>query len=104
MTATPQAWSVQLAPAAARAIDRLPHKIAAAMVEFITGALLTNPRRMSKPLRHELVGWHVARRGDYRVNIRICDDDRVLLIGRIEHRSQLYRRAAPERAFRHSDD
>src|SRR5690349_1593697 len=46
---------------------------------------------MSKPLRHELAGWRVARRGDYRVTFRILDDDHALLIGRVEHRAHIYR-------------
>ena len=84
-------WSVELSPAAMRALDQLPHKVAAAVVEFITGTLPANPARVSKPLRHELEGWRVARRGDYRVTFRLVDADRVILIGRIEHRSQVYR-------------
>lgn len=91
MRDTPEVWSVQMAPAAVRALDQLPLKVAAAILEFITGTLPSNPRRLSKPLRHELSGWHVARRGDYRVTFRILDDDQILLIGRIEHRSQAYR-------------
>jgi len=39
--ATP--WSVQLSPTAVRALDRLPGKIAAAVVEFVTGTLPTDP-------------------------------------------------------------
>jgi mRNA-degrading endonuclease RelE of RelBE toxin-antitoxin system len=84
------AWSV-VAAGAARAIERLPLKVAAAVVEFITGTLPTNPRRLSKPLRYELEGWHLARRGDYRVTFQILEDDRALLIGRIEHRADVYR-------------
>jgi mRNA interferase RelE/StbE len=85
-------WSVQLSPAAIRVLDPLPLKVATAIVEFITGTLPTDPLRLSKPLRYGLSGWHVARRGDYRVTFRILDDDHVLLIGRIEHRAQAYRR------------
>jgi len=85
-------WSVQLSPTAARALDRLPHKIATAIVEFITRTLPTDPYRLSKPLRFEFEGWRVARRGDYRVTFRALDDDRVLYIGRIEHRAHAYRR------------
>ncbi|BDY27994.1 MULTISPECIES: type II toxin-antitoxin system RelE family toxin [Mycolicibacterium] len=84
-------WSVRLAPSAVRALDRLPHKVAAAVAEFITVTLPTDPYRMSKPLRHELAGWRVARRGDYRVTLRILDDDHALLIGRVEHRAHIYR-------------
>jgi mRNA interferase RelE/StbE len=85
-------WSVQLSPTAVRALDRLPHKIAAAIVEFVTGTLPADPYRLSKPLRFEFEGWRVARRGDYRVTFRTIEDDRVLYVGRIEHRAHVYRR------------
>jgi mRNA interferase RelE/StbE len=85
-------WSVQLSPTAARALDRLPHKIAAAIVEFVTATLPADPYRLSKRLRFEFEGWRVARRGDYRVTFRALEDDRVLYIGRIEHRAHIYRR------------
>jgi mRNA interferase RelE/StbE len=85
-------WSVQLSPTAVRALDRLPHKIAAAIVEFVTGALPADPYRLSKPLRFEFEGWRVARRGDYRVTFRAIEDDRALYVGRIEHRAHVYRR------------
>ena len=85
-------WSVQLSPTAVRALEKLPPKVATAVVEFVTVTLPGDPRRLSKPLRYELSGWHVACRGDYRVTFRMLDDDHVLLIGRIEHRAHLYRR------------
>ncbi|ORA22892.1 type II toxin-antitoxin system RelE family toxin [Mycobacterium aquaticum] len=86
-----QPWSVRLAPGAVRALDWLPHRVAAAIAEFITATLPTDPHRVSKALRHELAGWRVARRGDYRVTFRILDDDHALLIGRVEHRAHIYR-------------
>lgn len=92
MTDAPNPWSVQLSPTAIKALDQLPHKVAAAIAEFVTVTLPKDPRCLSKPLRYELSGWHVARRGDYRVTFRILDDDHVLLIGRIEHRAHVYRR------------
>lgn len=85
-------WSVQLSPAAIRALERLPHKVAAAIAEFVTATLPAEPYRLSKPLRFEFEGWRVARRGDYRVTLRILEDDRVLYVGRIEHRAHVYRR------------
>jgi len=84
-------WSVQLSPSAVRALDRLPHKVAAAIAEFITATLPTDPYGMSKPLRFEFEGWRVARRGDYRVTFRALEEDRMLYIGRIEHRAHVYR-------------
>jgi mRNA interferase RelE/StbE len=84
-------WVVELSPSAIRALERLPHKVAAAVAEFITGTLPTDPYRLSKPLRFEFAGWRVARRGDYRVTFRALADDQVLYIGRIEHRAHVYR-------------
>ena len=92
MTSGDAPLSVQLSPTAVRALDRLPHKVAAAIAEFVTATLPTDPYRLSKPLRFEFEGWRVARRGDYRVTCRALEDDRVLYIGRIEHRAHVYRR------------
>jgi mRNA interferase RelE/StbE len=91
VTGDETSWSVHLSPTAVRALDRLPLKIATAIAEFITGTLRTDPYLLSKPLRFEFAGWRVARRGDYRVTLRILEDDHVLLIGRIEHRAHIYR-------------
>jgi len=84
-------WAVHLSPSADRALGRLPHKAAAAIAEFITATLPGNPQRLSKPLRFELAGWRVARRGDYRVTFRLIEDDGILYVGRIEHRAHAYR-------------
>ena len=50
MTSGDAPWSVQLSPTAVRALDRLPHKVAAAIAEFVTATLPTDPYRLSKPL------------------------------------------------------
>ena len=92
MTGDEAAWSVRLAPTAVRALERLPLKVATAIAEFITATLPTALYRLSKPLRFEFAGWRLARRGDYRVTFRMLEDDRVLLVGRIEHRAHMYRR------------
>lgn len=92
MTHRDAPWSVQLSLGAVRALDRLPHKVAAAVAEFVTATLPADPYRLSEPLRFEFEGWRVARRGDYRVTFRALEDDRVLYIGRIEHRAHVYRR------------
>ena len=75
-----------------RGLERLPHKVATAIAEFITATLPTDPHRLSEPLQFELEGWRVARRGHYRVTFRVIDAGRILYIGRIEHRAHVYRR------------
>lgn len=86
-------WKVAFAPSAVRGIDRLPPRIATAVVEFVTSTLPVNPERMSKPLRGEFEGLRSARRGDYRVLFLLEDD--TLLIVRIAHRSDAYRPHPP---------
>jgi mRNA-degrading endonuclease RelE of RelBE toxin-antitoxin system len=61
------------------------------VTEFITGALIENPRRVGRALRDELSGVHSARRGTYRVLYRIDDDSHEVTVLRIEHRSTAYR-------------
>ena len=63
----------------------------AAVIEFITGALIDNPRRVGKPLRGDLAGIHSARRGTYRVLYRINEQDLEVIVVRIEHRRDAYR-------------
>lgn len=91
MSEAAEPWRVQVAPSAIRSLDRLPPRIAGAVVEFVTRTLPANPERMSKPLRYELEGLRSARRGDYRVLFTLDADTRVLLVVRISHRADAYR-------------
>jgi mRNA interferase RelE/StbE len=85
-------YELVLTPPAVRAIrTHLPESVAAAVIEFVTGALLENPRRVGKPLRDELAGIRCARRGTYRVLYRINDARGEVVVVRIEHRSTAYR-------------
>lgn len=91
MNEAAEPWRVQVAPSAMRSLDRLPPRVAGAVVEFVTRTLPANPERMSKPLRYELEGLRSARRGDYRVLFALDHDTRVLLVVRISHRADAYR-------------
>jgi len=83
---------VEVAGPARQDLQRLPHKIAVAIVEFITGPLADDPHRLSKPLRGELASYRSARRGDYRVLFRIDEDRPAILIVAVNHRAHIYRR------------
>ena len=84
-------WGIQVAASAERSLTRLPPGVAAAIVEFIVGPLADEPTRVGKPLQRELVGYHSARRGAYRIVYRIVPEGRVVRVVRIEHRSDVYR-------------
>jgi mRNA-degrading endonuclease RelE of RelBE toxin-antitoxin system len=78
-------------PAAKTIAETLPEPVAAAVIDFITGSLLDNPRRVGRELRNELAGVHSARRGSYRVLYRIDEDERTVTVLRIDHRGDVYR-------------
>jgi len=69
----------------------LPEAVAAAVVEFVTGELLREPRRVGKPLQRELAGRWAARRGSYRVLYWINDQAGVVTVLAAEHRRDVYR-------------
>lgn len=86
-------YELVLAPPAVRAVrSGLPEAVAAAVIEFLTGALIQNPHRVGKPLRGELAGIHSARRGTYRVLYRINEIQGEVVVLRIDHRRDAYRR------------
>ncbi|HSE07804.1 MAG TPA: type II toxin-antitoxin system RelE/ParE family toxin [Nocardioidaceae bacterium] len=90
MTEAP--YELLLTPPAIRAVQPgLPEGIAAAVIEFLTGALVENPHRVGKQLRGDLAGIHSARRGTYRVLYRINEAQREVVVLRIEHRRDAYR-------------
>ena len=85
------AFQLRVAPSAARSLERLPESVAAAVVEFLTGPLLEEPKRVGKPLVRQLAGYWSARRGAYRVVYTINEADSLVLVVRIEHRADVYR-------------
>lgn len=79
-------------PARRAIADRLPPDVAAAAVEFITGPLLVNPRRVGKPLGEELQGIFSARlRRSWRVLYEIDDVKHTVIVLDVRHRSTAYR-------------
>jgi len=78
-------------PAACALAEELPEAVAVAVIGFITGPLLDEPRRVGRELRRELAGVWAARRGTYRVLYRIDDTRHEVTVVRIDHRRNVYR-------------
>jgi mRNA interferase RelE/StbE len=85
-------YEVDITPEGLRHLNRLPEKVRGAAVELMLGALETAPRRAGKPLVGELWGLWSARRGDYRVVYEIDEKDLSVLVHRVQHRRDVYRR------------
>jgi len=84
-------FEVAWAPTAQRDLNRLPEKVAAAVIEFAYGTLAEAPYRLGGELHFELEGYRSARQGDFRVIYRIDDNRHRVQIVAIGHRGDVYR-------------
>jgi mRNA-degrading endonuclease RelE of RelBE toxin-antitoxin system len=72
-------------------LDRVPAKVAVAVLDFMLGPLLENPQRVGKALRGDLSGLLCARVGIYRVVYEINEPTRRVNVLYIDHRADIYR-------------
>jgi mRNA-degrading endonuclease RelE of RelBE toxin-antitoxin system len=79
-------------PARRHLAKSLPESVAVAVVEFITGPLLADPHRVTKPLGEPFEGQRTARRGEYRILCTIDDDALTVTVTAVAHRRDSYRR------------
>lgn len=86
-------YHVRWSSVARRAIENtLPESVAAAVREFVNGALAENPHRVGKELVGPKVGTWSARRGQYRVRYKIDDDGAsIVTVLDIDHRRDVHR-------------
>lgn len=82
---------VVTAPATRAIRETLSEAVAFAVIDFITGPLLDNPRRVGAALRDELEGIWSARRGTYRILYQIDEEHREVIVLRVGHRRDIYR-------------
>ena len=87
-------YEIALAPPARAAItSKLPPDVAAAAVDFITGPLIGNPKRLGKLLRAPLDStWSARVVRDWRVLYEIDEEKHEVLVADIRHRADAYRR------------
>lgn len=83
-------YEVEITPEGLRHLNRLPGKVREAALAAIFGPIAENPQRLGKKLLGELEGLHSARRGDYRIIYQIFEDERVVLIHRVQHTRDVY--------------
>ena len=91
MSAEQPGYTLRVASPAERHLNRLPEGTAAAIVEFMLGALLENPHPLGGAMQRELAGMRSARRGVYRIIYAIDNTERLVIVYRVEHRATAYR-------------
>lgn len=90
-------WSVRWQPLALEQLaGGLPHTVADAAYQLITGVIAANPYRLSKPLHGPLADLRTARVGpDHRILLYLDEDTGELVIVDIDRRSRVYRTRSP---------
>jgi mRNA interferase RelE/StbE len=85
-------WSIVFAPQAGKELKKLGKPAAARIIKVLEErvATLEDPRDLGKPLVGEWSGYWRWRVGDYRVIAKIEDEQVVIVIVRVAHRSGVY--------------
>ena len=84
-------YEVEITPEGLRHLNRLPEKVRQAALAAVFGPIAENPHRLGRRLLSDLEGLHSARRGDYRIIYEILEDEKTVLIHRVQHRRDVYR-------------
>jgi len=88
------AWRIEFVPAAAKELKKLGRGEAGRIVATLETriATLDDPRLLGGALTGDLAGLWRWRIGDYRVVARIEDERITILVVRIAHRREVYRK------------
>jgi len=89
------AWKVELDPGARREIDKLDHQTSLRILAFLRDRLLriNNPRATGQPFRHNKhQGLWRYRVVNYRIVITIDDHESQIIVLRVSHRRDIYRK------------
>ena len=89
------AWQIEFDPAAVKELARLDQPVARRIVAFLRERIATadDPRSLGEALRGaDLGSFWKYRLGDYRVIAEIVDRRVVIIVVRIGHRREVYRR------------
>jgi len=86
------AWKIKLAETAKKQLARIDRQAARDIMSFLRERVATgeDPRRYGEPLKKDLSGFWKYRVGAYRIIADIQEDQIVVLVLRIGHRSKVY--------------
>jgi mRNA interferase RelE/StbE len=87
-------WTIDFDPRAQRELDALDKPIARRISKFLYErvAVLENPRQIGQRLQGTLSDYWKYRVGDYRIICSLEDERLVVLVLRIGHRREIYKR------------
>jgi mRNA interferase RelE/StbE len=88
------AWSIEFDPDARRELEKLDKSVSGRILKFLRErvAALDDPRSIGERLHGPLRQYWKYRVGDYRLICSLKDDRLVVIVVRIGHRREIYKR------------
>ena len=88
------AWRVEFTPEAEKQLSRIERQSAKRIIQFLRDRIspAEDPRTPGKPLKGVLREFWRYRVGDYRIMCRIENDQLLVLVIRVAHRREIYRK------------
>ena len=88
------AWRIEFDPAALKELEKLDKPVEKRILKFLRERVqkLYDPRQIGASLQGPLIGLWKYRVGDYRVICSHEDDQLVVLVLRVGHRREVYKR------------
>jgi mRNA interferase RelE/StbE len=85
------AWAISFSETAEKQLSKLDHQVQQRIRSYLKNRIApNNPRDFGKALRENLSGLWRYRVGDYRIIADIQDENVLVLVVRVRHRSDVY--------------
>ncbi len=86
------AWRIEFARSAEKELTKLDPQVARRILGFLKERVASNPRAVGEPLKGELAEFWRYRIGDYRLYTTIQDKNVTVLVVKVGHRREIYRK------------
>ncbi|MGM0675575.1 MAG: type II toxin-antitoxin system RelE family toxin [Spirochaetota bacterium] len=86
------AWKIEFARSAEKELSKLDRPVAQRILRFLKDRVTVDPRSAGDPLRGDLSGFWRYRVGSYRLYASLQDERVTVLIVKVGHRREVYRR------------
>lgn len=86
------AWRIEFARSADKELSKLEPQVARRVLRFLKDRVALDPRAVGEPLKGELSEFWRYRIGDYRLYTTILDETLTVLVVKLGHRREIYRK------------
>jgi len=86
------AWKIEFARSAEKELSKIESQATRRILRFLKERVANDPRSVGEPLKGELSEFWRYRVGDYRLYATIQDEQVTVLVVKVGHRREVYRK------------